>query len=164
MAYKVSSKEKYNLTEKTLLGPVLASKLSGLSCWSIDSRYCFIGDYYIDFSKPKPELLSSAILPKSISEAPRTCSDCNKKPEEYNNKRCSGFYITSPDNRFTSKAETCGPLVTKLSLYIINNSNNKKSKVDIPNANSTYLHWTSDSKRLYFTQPHNVISYIEVIE
>jgi uncharacterized protein YxeA len=163
MAFDVVNSKKYNLTEKTNSGSILVNQL-GLSqeCWSADSKYCSIQDNYIDFSKTEPKAFSFS--PKTsetelIQKMPRTCSDCNKKMEEYSEgKNCGGFRLLSPNEKFTARSYSCDP-GTHNYLYVVNNETN--SKTTITNQGNKF-HWTSDSKRLYFTLPKNIISYIDI--
>lgn len=169
IAINIDTLKKYNLTTADNLDNfntmVFMSGLNSVrACWSPDSKYCSVGDYYIDFTDKEPRLLSFTPLTpqkKLIQETPRTCSDCNNEIQERSDRStgrsCGSFTILSPDLEYTAKKYSCDMSGLKR-LYIINN---KGQEYKIANQ-INYFHWSSDSKRLYFTEPKNIISYINV--
>ncbi len=173
IAINVDTLKKYNLTAANNLDNfntmVFMGGLNSVrACWSPDSKYCSVGDYYIDFTDTEPRLLSFIPLTsekKLIQETPRTCSDCNNEIQERSDRStgrtCGSFIMLSPDLEYTAKKYSCNGTIVKRSytkFYIIDNEG-KEYKI----ANQTnYFHWSSDSKRLYFTEPDNSISYVNI--
>lgn len=115
-------------------------------CWTPDSRYCILENEingYLDFSGPEPKFVAGKKDHQGL-----TCSDCEltDNPSYFDIPKDR---FISPDGRFTAEAVSYGTgFVSPPKLYVTDTQSNSKVFV----ADNVYydMHFTSDSKRLYY--------------
>ncbi|MBP9837044.1 MAG: hypothetical protein KBC78_04405 [Candidatus Pacebacteria bacterium] len=149
VVYSIPNDKKWTLVLSERDSELVRFGLSN-NCWTIDSKICVLKNEvsgHVDFSGTEPKFSLGEINVNQF-----TCSDCEiSESTDYFSDFSDGSRkkFISPDGRFIAETVSHGTgFVSPPKLYITDTQNN--SKVFI--ASNVYydMHFTSDSKRLYY--------------
>jgi hypothetical protein len=156
VAYNLKQQQKYILDKKGHYGGQLAYGLNR-SCWSLDSKYCYIANdsgVAVDVSGEKPLLIDK----KKTDNEQLTCSDCSSlRQEKRFSKKQHGYISLSPDKTHELQFVSYGRgFISHPYLYIVKNGIRRYVDTKVYSIN-----WTSDSQRAYLTKDGDSLYYID---